>query len=103
MDVKPYVEFTPVRQRKYPDALALVVPAVKQVPKLGPLALRIPLSHRIAERIDTLFCSRLLLITARAPECSVKSTVRQCVEQRSGLQSPAALLCAQRIRSSAIL
>ena len=72
VDVLPDVELGPVRQREDADALALVDPAVVEVPQLGPLVLRIPLVEAIAERVDALLGARLLLVAARAAERGVE-------------------------------
>ena len=49
LDVLPDVELGPVRQREHADVLALAVPAVVEVPQLGPLVLRVPLAELVAE------------------------------------------------------
>ena len=68
----PDVEFGPVRQREDPDVLALAVPAVVEVPQLGPLGLRVPLPELVAEAEDPLLGPRLLLVAPRAAEHGVE-------------------------------
>src|SRR5579859_91901 len=60
-DVLPDVKLGPVRQRKYPDALALVRAGVVQRPELGTLLARVPAMLRGAEREDALLGTTLLL------------------------------------------
>src|SRR3954452_686661 len=53
-EVLPDVELGPVAEREDPDVLALVVPAVGEVPELRPLVLGVPLPELVAERVDAL-------------------------------------------------
>jgi hypothetical protein len=62
-----------------------------QVPQLGPLVARIPLSERVAEREDALLGARLLLVAPRAADQRVEAEFGDGVEQRHGLVTVAAL------------
>src|SRR5262245_66321796 len=68
MDVVPDVELGPVGKREDADALALISPTVVDIPKLRALILRVPLSKRIAKRVDSFLGARLLLVRAAATE-----------------------------------
>ena len=85
-DVGPDVELGPVGQREHPDVLTLVMPAVVQVPQLGPLRLRIPLAELVAEGEHPLLGSRLLLVAAGAAERGVELVLADRAQQRHRLQ-----------------
>ena len=85
-DVLPDVELGPVREREHADVLALAVPAVVEVPQLGPLVLRVPLAELVAEREEALLGARLLLVAAGAAHHRVEPVLLDRVEQRGGLQ-----------------
>src|SRR5699024_1523859 len=85
-DVAPDVELGEVRQRKHPHVFARAVPAVVQVPQLGPLATRIPLPELVAQREDPLLGPGPLLVPARTAEDRVVPTGGDRVEQRGDLQ-----------------
>ena len=107
VDVVPDVQFGPVRQRKYADALALIQPAVVQVPQLRPLILGVPLPERVAEtnrrapwRATSLRRAALRRMPRRSPPaCSASSSARVfsrpqhfCVPSRNGL-APSSIAC----------
>src|SRR5580704_1991151 len=98
MDVLPHVQLRPVRKRKYADAFAWLYAAVEQIPQLGPLILRIPLTQPIPERKDAFLGSRLLLIPPGAAERGVIISFAQSIEQRLSLKQPAAPLRPQPVR-----
>src|SRR5438270_2487473 len=98
MDVLPHVQLGPVGKRKDADALALIDPAVVEVPQFRALVLRVPLAEGIAEGVDPLLGARLLLVTPRTAESRVVTAGFQSVEQRARLQQTAALLRAQTER-----
>ena len=70
--------------------LAAVVAAVVQVPQLGALVLRVPLTELVAEGEDPLLGPGLLLVAAGATEGGVEAVLLDGVEQRRGLQLVAA-------------
>ena len=84
-DVGPDVELGPVGQREDPNVLALVVPAVVEVPQLGPLGLRVPLAEFVAEAEHPLLGARLLLVAARPAERGVELVLPDGAQQRHGL------------------
>ena len=103
VDVLPDVDLGPVREREHADALAGAQLAVQQAPELGPLPLRIPLAVAVADREDTLLRARALLVAASAADGRVEVAGLQRVEQRLGLEQPAAALRAdlERLRAFA--
>src|SRR5882757_5195576 len=84
-DVGPDVELGPVGQRERPDVLALVVPAVVQVPQFGPLHLGVPLAELVAEAEHPFLGPRLLLVAARTSERGVELVLPDGTQQREGL------------------
>ena len=102
VDVLPDVELGPVRQREHADALARADAAVQQVPELRPLVLRIPLALRVAEREDALLGARAFLVAPGAAERRVEVAGLERVEQRLGLEQPAAALRADEERLRAV-
>ncbi len=91
-DVLPDVELGPVRDREHPHVLALAMPAVEDVPQLGPLVLRVPLAVLVAEREDPLLGPGLLLVSPAAAEHRVEAALRDAPQQGDGLQPVAARL-----------
>ena len=89
-DVLPDVELGPVRQREHADVLTLAVPAVVEVPQLGPLVLRVPLPEVVAERVHPLLGPGLLLVAPTTAEHGVEAVLGDRVEQRDGLEPVAA-------------
>ena len=75
---------------------------VEQRPELGPLALRIPLSVRIADGEDALLGARALLVAPSAADGRVEVAGLQPVEQRLRLQQTAAALRAHLERLRAV-
>ena len=75
-DVLPDVELGPVAQREDADVLALAVAAVVEVPQLGPLVLRVPLTEVVAERVDALLRPGLLLVAPTASEDGIEAGAR---------------------------
>src|SRR3954469_21125042 len=53
-DVLPHVELGPVRDREHTDVLALPDPRVVEIPELGALRARVPLTEVVAEAEDAL-------------------------------------------------
>src|SRR5690606_15755480 len=84
VDVLPDVELGPVRQRKHPQALALVLARVVQAPELRALAFRVPAMLGRAEREDPLLGPRLLLVTACAAEGGIEPVLVQRLLQALG-------------------
>ena len=102
VDVLPDVDLGPVREREHADALARPDAAVQQVPELGPLVLRIPLALGVAQREDALLGARAFLVAPGAAERRVEVAGLERVEQRLGLQQPAAALRADEERLRAV-
>ena len=69
--------------------LTLAVPAVEQVPQLGPLVLRVPLPELVAEGVHALLGPRLVLVAATAAEHGVEAVLLDRVEERDALQAVA--------------
>ena len=103
VDVQPNIQLRPVREGKHANAFAFVEARIEDVPQFRPLILGIPLSLRIAERIDAFLGPRFLFVAARAAECRIESAGVQRIQQRLGLQQAAALLRAERERIRAVL
>src|SRR3981189_2142856 len=100
LDIEPDVQLRPIRQPKNPNAFVFVNPRIKNVPQLWPLILRVPLPQGVAERVNSLFSPRLLLVPSRSSKRRVKAPFRKRVQKRLRLQQAAALLRSQRKRSS---
>src|SRR5439155_10931724 len=92
LHVLPDVELAPVGEREDADALALVDPAVVEVPQLGPLVARIPLAAAVAKGEDALFGARFLLVAASAAERGVESALLERLQERLRLQREGVLL-----------
>ena len=86
LDVLPHVELGPVRDGEHADVLALAVPAVEEVPQLGPLVLRVPLAELVAEGVHALLGPGLVLVAAAAAEDGVEAVLLDRVEERDALQ-----------------
>jgi len=95
VDVGPNVELRPVVQRKHPKVFAGVVVPVEQVPQLGTLVLRIPLSEGVAVGEKSLFRAGLLLVPARASDQGVEAFALDGLQQGGGLEPVATGLRAQ--------
>src|SRR5205823_1431691 len=65
-DVVPDVGLGPVGQREDADLLARAVPAVVEVPQLGPLTPRLPLPESVAQAEDPLLSPGAFLVAAAA-------------------------------------
>ena len=87
LDVLPDVELGVVRDREHPNVLALLYSAVVETPEFRTLVLRIPGTELVAERVDPLLRSGLLLIAAGATEKRVETVSSDAVEQRRCLES----------------
>lgn len=74
-----------------PGCARPVVPAVVQVPQLGPLRLRVPLAELVAEAEHPLLGAGLLLVAARSAERRVELVLPDGAEQRHGLDRVASL------------
>src|SRR5665811_257853 len=85
-DVAPHIELGPVGQRKHPDVLAGAMPAVVEVPQLGPLVARVPGTELVTQAEDALLGPGLLLVATTSAEDGVESVARDRVEQRLRLQ-----------------
>jgi hypothetical protein len=85
-DVAPDVELGPVREREDADVLARRVPAVVEVPQLGPLLLGVPLAEGVAEAEEALLRAGLLLVAARPAEDGVVPPLLDGAQQRGRLQ-----------------
>ena len=66
--------------------LALADAGVVEVPRLGPLAARVPAAEVVAQREDALLGPRALLVAARPAEERVEAVLLDRVEQRRRLQ-----------------
>src|SRR6478735_2984842 len=86
LDVAPDVDLGPVADREDADVLAGTVPGVEEVPQLGALVLRVPLTELVAEADDALLGAGLLLVAAAAAEDAVETVVVDGVEQRQRLE-----------------
>ncbi len=84
VDVLPDVQFGPVGQREHPDALALVDPAVVEVPQFGTLVFRVPAMVAVAEGINPLLGPRALLVAPGAAKSRVEAVLVQSLLQRLG-------------------
>src|SRR5204863_5659975 len=73
--------------------LAVLFPAVEQVPQLRPLALRIPVAKLVAVREYSLFCTSLFLVSPRPPQAGIKTELADRIEQRYCLQNIAGRIC----------
>ena len=100
MDVVPDVELGPVGEREDADAFAGIDAAVEEVPELGALVLGVPLAGVVAEGKDALLGARFFFVAACSAECCVEAVLAQAVEQRRGLEQPAAALGAELRRGS---
>src|SRR5262252_6253730 len=102
LDVLPDVELSPVADGKNAHVLALRHAGVVEIPQLGTLVLRIPLTELVAEREDALFRSRLLLVAARPADGGVEREFGDRFEQGHRLRRVATLVwAAQPYRASA--
>ena len=90
VDVLPHVHLGPVGEREDADAFAGVDAAVVEVPQLGALILRVPLSGGVTEGVDALFGAGFFFVAARTAEGCVEAIVREAVEERLRLQQTAA-------------
>src|SRR6478672_592586 len=86
LDVAPDVDLGPVADREDADVLARTVPGVEEVPQLGALVLRVPLTELVAEADDALLGARLLLVAPAAAEEAVEPVLGDRVEQRHRLE-----------------
>ena len=71
LDVLPDVHLRPVAEREDAEVLAVVLAPVEDVPKLGPLVLRVPLAEGIAVGEKALLGAGFLLVAAATTESSV--------------------------------
>src|SRR5258706_187488 len=95
-DIEPDVQLRPLRQRKIPNAFVFVNPRIENIPQFWPLILRVPLPQGVAERVNSLFSPRLLLVPSRSSKRRVKAPFRKRVQKRLRLQQSAAFLRSQR-------
>ena len=86
LDVLPDVHLGPVRDREHPDVLALAVAAVEEVPQLGPLVLRVPLTELVAEGVHALLGPGLVLVAAPTAEHRVEAVLLDGVEKGDALE-----------------
>ena len=98
VNVLPNVHLRPVGERKDANAFAGMNAGVVEIPQLGALVLRIPLTGRVAEGIDALLGARFFFIAARAAEGRIEVVVAQRIQQRLRLQQSAAALGVERDR-----
>src|SRR5882757_1485838 len=86
VDVMPDVQFGPVGERKYADALPWIDAGVIEVPQFGALVLRVPLPGAIAKGKDAFLGAGLFFVAAGSPERSVKAVGTQAIQQCGGLE-----------------
>src|SRR5690606_17195697 len=92
-NVIPDIQFRPVADREYPDVLALINSSIENIPELGALALRIPLSEFIPHGKYTFFRTGFLFIPACTANTGVKAIALNYFQQGERLQSiPARIL-----------
>src|SRR5207247_3682515 len=80
------------------EPLSRTPPSVEAGPHPRPLVLRVPLALRVAQREDPFLGTRPLFVAPGAAERRVESARLQRVEQRLGLEQPAAALRADEER-----
>jgi len=85
LDVLPDIHFRPVRDREGTDVLALVAAGVVQVPQLGALVLRIPLTELVAETHNPFLGAGLFLVATGAADAGVEAEFFDGFEQRDRL------------------
>ena len=103
MNVLPDIHLRPIRKREDADRFTLVDAGVEDVPQLGPLIFRIPLSEFIAERVDALLGARFLFVAPRSAKRGVIAACRQRVKQRTRFQKSAASFRAEFERTRAVV
>ena len=96
VDILPDIHLRPVGERKDADALARMDAGVVEIPQLGALILRVPLTGRVAEGVDALLGAGFLFIAPRAAKGRVEVVVAQRIQQRLRLQQSAAALGVER-------
>src|SRR6202023_2114377 len=76
-------------------------PRIENIPELRPLIFRIPLTQRVAKRVNSFLRARFLFVPARSPKRSVEASFCKGVQKRFCFEQPAALLGSERKRISA--
>src|SRR5205807_8744203 len=92
VDVLPHIHLCPIRQGKDAHAFRGPDAAVVELPELRTLLFWIPLTLRVADRVNTLFGARSLFVPAGAAEGRVKTACAERVQKRLCLQQLAAAL-----------
>jgi hypothetical protein len=77
MDILPDIQLGPVGDGKHPDALALGLAGIVEMPEFRALVFRVPAMVGGAEREDALLGTGFLLIAAGAAESSVEAVMVQ--------------------------
>jgi hypothetical protein len=83
VDILPDVEFGPVGDGEDADRFALVLARIVEVPKFGPLVLRVPAVAGIAKGEDALLGAGLFLIAPGTAEGRVETILVQRLLQPS--------------------
>ena len=71
-DILPDIHFRPIGEWEDPEVLAMVLAAIKYIPKFRALVLRVPLAKIITVGKEALFGSCFFLVSATATECRIK-------------------------------
>ena len=95
VDVLPHVELRPVRQREDTDRLAGIDPRIVEVPQLGALVLRVPLTELVTEGEEPLLRARLFLVAPRAADGGVEAMVAEAGQESLRFEEAATILRAQ--------
>src|SRR5262249_23380990 len=95
IDVLPYVELGPVRERKHTDGCLRAEPGVVEAPELWTLVLGVPLPEFVADRKEALLGAGLLFVPAGPPDGSVEHVMPESRQQGLRLEQPAASLGAK--------
>ncbi len=81
-DVLPDVQLGPVREREHAKVFAGKLAAVVEIPQLGTLVLRVPLSEHVTMREDALLGPRLFFVAARSADRGVEAAVPRIASSR---------------------
>ncbi len=84
-DVLPDVEFRPVRDRENADVFALETAGVIEIPQLGALILRVPLTELEKKKKNALLGTRLFLVAPGAADTGVETEFFDGFKQRHRL------------------
>src|SRR5262245_40395402 len=91
-DVPPHLQFLPVADWESPDVFSRIYPGVVEIPELGTLVFRVPLTKLVAKGKNPLFRSGLFLVPARAADAGVKAKLLDGIQQSDRLVNIAALI-----------